>query len=411
VRRAVAAILLLGAGACRGAGDGARAGPAPSASALRVEAAAEEAPAGADAGAQLHGAARAAAERVAIPAGKLVLGSTPGDRGRDPALEPAAAEVDLGAFAIDRLPFPNDPRRPPLTGVPRARAVELCAERGGRLCGELEWERACKGPAQQAYAGGETWAEGCARAPETCASGFGVLALGAAMREWTASDVAPIQGILPRAVAAVRGARHDAADVDHRCARRSAVPPDAAFEDLGFRCCYGAATGAPIPAPEWLPAFRKAELSPASLREMLGAVPRLRALAASEPKYFREESAVETVLRRAATRGSAAPDAGVPPADRWTTAPLRWSPMAGEELLIVTAQAGEHSFVVALHALAGDRWRLGASLVLENELGPIVLVFDPEVRRKLAWSMCWQCFAEGGTIAYRDDNRVVITHE
>jgi hypothetical protein len=68
------------------------------------------------------------------------------------------------------------------------------------------------------------------------------------MREWTASDVPALKGVLPRAAAAVRGARHDAADVDHRCAHRSAVSADGSSGDLGFRCCYGEANGAEIPA-------------------------------------------------------------------------------------------------------------------------------------------------------------------
>src|SRR4030095_3533230 len=96
-------------------------------------------------------------------------------------------EVELGEFSIDRLPYPNDPAAPPLTGATRQRAQALCAERGGRLCHELEWERACKGPEDKPYRGGRVWDPTCAREPSTCASGLGVLAMGGALREWTAS--------------------------------------------------------------------------------------------------------------------------------------------------------------------------------------------------------------------------------
>ena len=127
------------------------------------------------------GVANAAGERSKIPAGVFVAGSTPGDRGRDPVLEPALLDVRLDAFEIDRLPYPNDPTQPPLTGVTRERARALCAQRQGRLCNELEWERACKGPAGTPYAGANRWDAVCSRAPQTCASGFGTLAMAGAI--------------------------------------------------------------------------------------------------------------------------------------------------------------------------------------------------------------------------------------
>src|SRR5262245_56631013 len=55
-----------------------------------------------------------AREKVANEAGSLRAGSTPGDPGRVPELEPKNQEVELGPFGIDRLPYPNDPALPPL---------------------------------------------------------------------------------------------------------------------------------------------------------------------------------------------------------------------------------------------------------------------------------------------------------
>ena len=85
-------------------------------------------------------------ERVEIPGGSFNVGSRPGDPGRNPELEPRLTSIELGPFQIDRLPYPNDGKSPPLTGVSRDEAKRRCAERGERLCTELEWERACKGP-------------------------------------------------------------------------------------------------------------------------------------------------------------------------------------------------------------------------------------------------------------------------
>lgn len=369
--------------------------------------AADEEPA--DAGVQQKGVASDAGEKVGIPAGKLVAGSTPGDRGRDPMLEPALLEVELSAFEIDKLPYPNDPRQVPKTAVTREQAHELCAERGGRLCSELEWERACKGPDATPYAGGQIWDPGCATAPETCASGFGVLAMGMAMREWTASDVLPIEKLQPQA-AAVRGAGAEAADVDHRCAHRVAVSPDAGSGDIGFRCCYGDANAATIPSPSYVATVRKVELPPSRLSEMFAGIERLAPLAKEEIVYFREEAAVDEVMRRGRARGM---DAGsTPPNTELTTSPMIWNPVPGEEILLVIGRSGEKtSFIVALHVLPGGRHRVGNALVMEGEVGPVAIVYNPYVRRKLHWTSCWECYGEVGNITYRDDNRVVITQK
>ncbi len=363
-----------------------------------------------DARPQKKGTATKASERVDIPAGKLVAGSTPGDKGRDPSFEPALLEVELNAFQIDKLPHPNDPTKSPTTGVSRERADALCKEGGGRLCTELEWERACKGPEGQRYAGGDIWDASCASAPQTCASGFGVLAMGGAMREWTSSSVAPIKEFLKNEGAAVRGAVGDAADVDHRCAHRVTVDPSTSGADLGFRCCYGDASDAVIPSPSWVATMRKAEMPADRLGKMLASNKHLAGVS-SDIKYFRAEAAKETVLRRGRARGKEGDAGALPPNTEMTTGPVIWNPAPGEEILLVTGQSGKDSFIVAFHRLPGGRHRVGAAMLLKDELGPIVFAYNPYVRRKLEWSICWQCDAETGFITYRPDNRVVITQQ
>jgi hypothetical protein len=348
-------------------------------------------------------AAAAVGARVEIPAGKLVAGSTPGDRGRDPTLEPVLLDVDLGAFSIDRYAYPDDPRKPALTGVTRARGGELCQQAGGRLCTELEWERACKGPEGTLFAGASSWDSTCTRTPDTCASGFGVLGMGAAVREWTASDVAPIENVQVKA-AAVRGARGDAVAWDHRCAHRAAVDAAASGEDLGFRCCYGAPNAASLPSPPWQQTFRKAELTPAQAAEMFATMPQLKELG-HEISYFKEPDDVNLVL----SRGDAG--AGNVPNTSFTTSPILWSPVPGEEILVVTGKAQKSSFVVAFYQMPGDRYRIGSSFILQDEKGPIVLGYNSYVRKRLTWALCWDCRGESGFVSYREDNRVVITQK
>jgi hypothetical protein len=370
-----------------------------------LEAAENEGPsaAGSPRVAPVPAAAAAVGARVEIPAGKLVAGSTPGDRGRDPTLEPVLLDVELGAFSIDRYAYPDDPGKPALTGATRARAGELCQQAGGRLCTELEWERACKGPEDTLFAGAASWDPACARAPEKCASGFGVLGMGAAVREWTASDVAPIDNVQVKA-AAVRGARGDAVAWDHRCAHRAAVDAAASGEDLGFRCCYGAPNAASLPSPPWQQTFRKADLTPAQAAEMFATVPQLKDLG-RDIAYFKEPDDVNLAL----SRGDAG--AGSVPNTSFTTSPILWSPVPGEELLVLTGKAQKSSFVVAFYRLPGDRYRIGSSFIFQDEKGPIVLGYNSYVRKRLTWALCWECRGESGFVSYREDNRVVITQK
>jgi len=348
-------------------------------------------------------------------------------------LEPALHPVELGSFEIDRLPFPNDPRKPPRVDVSRAEAAKLCAGLSGRLCSELEWERACRGPAGQPYSGAGRWDPECGKSPETCASGFGVLAMGAAMRELTASDVEPIKNIkeLKRGALAVRGARADAADVDHRCAHRTSLAPETAAADLGFRCCYGKPSEAVIASPKWKAPFQRADLPPAQLSKMLGSIERLATLA-GDVKYFREDDAIRTVKRRGDKAqviegiesltqrdGPPAPPPGARPFDldraKMTTAPLLWQPVPGEEIVLVTGRSAKDSFILALHRFpaegGGYRYRVGAAFLMPGELGPVVLAYQPEVRKRLMWLTCVGCYGESGNIRYRDENRVTITQQ
>ncbi|MEZ4439393.1 MAG: SUMF1/EgtB/PvdO family nonheme iron enzyme [Polyangiaceae bacterium] len=379
--------------------------PAASGTAALIEADEDEA---VDAGSQQKGAAKAAGERVEIPAGKLVAGSVPGDRGRDPALEPALLEVELGAFSIDKLPHPNDPARAPTTGVSRDKAASLCGEAGGRLCTELEWERACRGPEGTRYAGGAKWEPECAKSPETCASAFGVLAMGGAIREWTSSDVDPIKNLI-KGGAAVRGAGADAADVDHRCAHRSVVNVAATESNLGFRCCYGDPSPAKIASPDWEDTIKRVEISTEKLTELFASNPRL-APYAKDIKYFREEAAEDTIMRRGRARGT---DAGALPENTYlTTSPVMWNPVPGEHVLLVVGRSGEKdAFIVAFHEVPGGRYRVGSALLMKDEVGPVAIVYNPFVRRKLHWTSCWECYGETGNITYREENRVVITQQ
>jgi hypothetical protein len=336
-------------------------------------------------------------ERVEIPEGAFTAGSVPGEPGRNPELEPRSYSVELGPFEIDRLPFPNEPGKPPLTSVTREDAQRSCAERDARLCTELEWERACKGPRSEPYAAGKQWDQRCAREPESCASVFDVLAMGA-LREWVASDILPTTTDIPRR-AAVRGAPKAASASEHRCAHRSGIDAATRSEDLGFRCCKGPPNAAIVREPKLGQTFSKARINAGELEKLLLADDRTRALAKAV-KFFREPDAANTVLERG-------------PGDQkgflFSVAPLLWNPVAGAEFLLVCGRSGEDtSFVLTFHVLGEKSYKLASSFVMQNEPGPVAFAYSGYIRPRLHFSTCWGCPGETGKILYRDPDSVII---
>lgn len=337
-------------------------------------------------------------ERIEIPAGVFRAGSVPGEPGRVPEVEPRSSNVELGSFQIDRLPYPNDPKEAALTGVTRDEAKKKCAERNARLCTELEWERACKGPGNEPYPTGAGWDSHCAEDPRACASGYEVLGMGAALREWTVSDVVPSDAEQPRR-AAVRGADKAAAGPLHRCASRRGIDSDAKAGDLGFRCCSGAPNAAVVKEPSVGQTFSKISISAERLTKLFLADSRTKDLA-KDLKYFREPDAANTVVSRGA---------GDKKGFLFTVAPLIWNPTAGSEYLLVTGRSGEStSFVVAYFVIGDDEYRLASSFVMKNEQGPVALAYSGYIRPRLHFSTCWGCPGETGKILFREPDGVVI---
>jgi len=330
-----------------------------------------------------------------IPAGTLRAGSTPGDAGRVPELEAKNQEVELGPFGIDRLPYPNDPSLPTLVGKTRDEARRLCAERSARLCTEVEWERACKGPKQDEYPSGVIWDPSCTAGAKACATGFDVLGLGTSAGEWVANDVTTDD----KRRAVVRGAGKSAPSTDHRCAARHPTEASTQSQDIGFRCCQGAPNAAVVGEPKQGPVFSKAKLTADELQQALAADPAGKALA-HDIKFFREPEGANTVVSRGP---------GEKKGFDFTVAPLLWNPTPGAEILLVAARSGDTtSFVAAFHVLPGGKYRLASTFTLQNEPGPVALAYSPDIKPRVHFSTCWGCPGETGKALFRKPETVVI---
>lgn len=338
--------------------------------------------------------------RVAIPAGTVLAGSRPGTSGRRPSREADLVSVPIAAFEIDRVPLRAPGAAMPLLASSRAEAATTCSARGGRLCTELEWERACEGDEHHAFLTGPSLdIEGCTLDLLACTSPFGVSAMGIERPEWTASDLEPSL-VAVGASAVVRGARFDQPVETHRCDARGALAPISEV-GAGVRCCYGGAPNeAAYPATTNHAPYRAAELDTNAIRAVLATIPELSAYAGDFDPHGVEEG------DRALARGNAVRDALA----GWELAegPFFWSPTAGDELLVFSGEGGGSTIIAALYRMSDGSYLHGASFVLDGELAPVAISHTPPSRSELRWTACFGCGGESGVIRLDEDQVVRV---
>jgi formylglycine-generating enzyme required for sulfatase activity len=193
-----------------------------------------------------------------IPPGTLRAGTPRGRAPRIPDEEMAGDPIEMGGFYIDLLPYPNESGAIPTSNVTREEAEQACTSKNKRLCSELEWERACKGPESTTYEYGDAYrAPSCgtgvtseegAKRPvgehPQCKSGFGVSDMHGGAWEWTASSWG--RSSKEASLAVLRGGNSAAGELVGRCANaigRSATKKNPTW---GFRCCAGPKNAAEV---------------------------------------------------------------------------------------------------------------------------------------------------------------------
>lgn len=193
---------------------------------------------------------------VDVPAGSFRAGSKCMDLPRSRRHELEYEQVSMGAFSMDKFPYPNEPGKPAKLNVTWQEAQDLCEARGRRLCTELEWERACKGPDSKTYPWGPSFKKGVCPGEldhvlgqrTKCVSDFGMAdVLGVAL-EWTASD-------WKRGTSdghkVVRGAREEVVSwLSARCTHSRKRDPNLTYDNVGFRCCGGPENSAEVVIPQ-----------------------------------------------------------------------------------------------------------------------------------------------------------------
>ncbi|MCB9591254.1 MAG: hypothetical protein H6719_00865 [Sandaracinaceae bacterium] len=336
---------------------------------------------------------------VSIAGGPLHVGSRPGWVGRDPKVEADLAVVEVPAFDIDALPYPNDPARPAALAATRAEAAAMCASEGRRLCEELEWERACRGDGTDPFATGDRLdIAACVADPSACASSMGVFDMGFRAPEWTATDADEQLAHLER-TAVARGGRPDFTEATHRCGSRLATNPQGGGRALAVRCCGGEAPSIAYPDVGRRRPFRDLEIDDGRWREILATVPEVARFAQTFVAYS------EPAATRALARGGATPES-VP----WSVAPgpFAWSPSPGEEVWVVAGQSGDVSLLIALYPNPDETFHHAASFVIAEPEMPIAVLRTPTERGELLWTTCWSCGGENGAITFGEDSRILI---
>jgi sulfatase modifying factor 1 len=182
-----------------------------------------------------------------IEPGPLVVGTPPNVLPRRPDRELAGEQFVLHGYYMDVFPYPNEEGAIAMTGVSHSEARALCAKLDKRLCTEIEWERACKGPAQHTYEYGNSYREdACGTGVDImprpngirvgCQSDFGVHDLHGGAFEWTASRFmrGSVEGKM-----VLRGGNDVNGEIVGRCANAEMRGPGTKSPSIGFRCCVG----------------------------------------------------------------------------------------------------------------------------------------------------------------------------
>jgi formylglycine-generating enzyme required for sulfatase activity len=178
-----------------------------------------------------------------VDAGSFTFGSSGSDPMRNFG-EVDANSVDVKTYCVDYYEAPNGKDALPTTGISWQAAKNACDRAGKRLCTEVEWERACKGPSSSRFPYGNNYdadtcntedGDGKARSLarpvdfKKCRSGFKVFMLAGNAEEWVQDSVGG-QRIL-------KGGAADRPDFASRCSARRAVAARTATPTTGFRCC------------------------------------------------------------------------------------------------------------------------------------------------------------------------------
>ncbi|MEZ4819635.1 MAG: bifunctional serine/threonine-protein kinase/formylglycine-generating enzyme family protein [Bdellovibrionota bacterium] len=189
-----------------------------------------------------------------IPGGMMSVGSSLEDTSRQELLERPFAKQNIKGFCIDIYEYPNQKGQPPLVNISYQQAQSYCTAQNKKLCTDVQWERACKGPDStqvnlQFPYGQNSQLHVCnvhkhslendhpitqpsSGSFSACKSTEGVYDLSGSVAEWTLSS-----GILDTESKITKGGSYMSSAYASRCSSINEVKPSSRATDIGLRCC------------------------------------------------------------------------------------------------------------------------------------------------------------------------------
>jgi hypothetical protein len=197
------------------------------------------------------------------------LGAATAASASAPALGPEGCPLGMRLvgtatrYCLDMYEYPGG-RTLPRSNVTWREAKAACQTRGARLCGEKEWEEACRGEGGADYPYGAKFdaakcnvakgpgkprdiVESGARA--ACKSAASIYDMSGNVAEWTGDG-------------AYRGGSAESDVAGTRCSSKVMPAADASNPYVGFRCCADPRAAAPHGAPMSAPAAAPAPAAP-----------------------------------------------------------------------------------------------------------------------------------------------------
>ncbi len=196
---------------------------------------------------------------VYIPPGTVLVGTPKGETPRCAKNEMVETPVALNGFYIMQYPVPGI-GKPPTAGATWDQAKAACESVNARLCTEIEWERACKGPDNSEYPYNTDWNPAvCAVKDKSdympplgtfagCVTEEGVHDMVGYLWEWTSSTWG-IPGKDHNDLV-LRGGWKGFGRIPNRCAHRYHAAHDKESKRLGYRCCYGPVNTPVVSVPQ-----------------------------------------------------------------------------------------------------------------------------------------------------------------
>jgi hypothetical protein len=145
-------------------------------------------------------------------------------------------------FCIDRYEWPNRKGAMPQSFVSLAEAMDSCASRGKRLCGQDEWMLACAGPHSWAYPYGQQYESHACRTRDAvagpsgdkpeCRGYFGVFDMSGNLLEWTGGRSRKNSRFFT-----VMGGFWESGSESGCFMTRYSYYPQNRHNPVGFRCC------------------------------------------------------------------------------------------------------------------------------------------------------------------------------